>query len=82
MCIVKTNIGNEKINAFITFSVKKSFLGALIHNNYKQEPKIDHVIASNNFINGTCRFLKCALMPIHYIFVEYSACFHLVISTV
>ena len=58
MCIVKTNIGNEQRNAFNTFSVKKSFLGALIHTNYKQESKIDHVIAANNFIHGTCRFLN------------------------
>ena len=57
MCIVNTNIGNEKRNAFNTFSVKKAFLSALIHNNYKQESKIDHKIAANMFIHGTCRFL-------------------------
>ena len=80
MYIVKTNIGNEKRNAFNAFSVKNSFLSALIHNNYKQESKIDHKIAENKCIHGTCRYPLCALMSIH--FVEYSVCFHLVIPTV
>ena len=52
MCIVKTNIGLEKRNVFR----KQSFPSALIHNYYKQESKIDHKIAANKFIHGTCRF--------------------------
>ena len=60
MCIVKTNISHEKKKCILHFQRKQSFLSAPIQNYYKQESKIDHTIAANKFIYGTCRFVdKC-----------------------
>ena len=84
-CIVKTNKGHEKRNAFNTFTVISLLLALGFitdQRSDKQEAKIDQKIADNKFIHGSCRFPKCALMSIHFIFIQYSVCFHLVISTV
>ena len=51
MYIVKTNIGNEKRNAF---NAENSFLSALIHNNYKQESKDQQVHTRNLSISFMC----------------------------
>ena len=84
MCIVKCK--KEMLSTLS--ALKRSFLSALIQNNYIQESKIDKKkkkkkkIAANKFIHGTCRFPLRALMSILYIFVEFSVCFHLGIPTV
>ena len=44
-------------------ALKKAFPSTLIHNNYKQESKIDHKIAVNKFIRGT--YLSVSLVCTH-----------------
>ena len=51
----------EKKEMLSHFRRKQYFLIALIHNYYKQESKIDHKIAANKFIHGTCRLLNVHL---------------------
>ena len=82
MCIVKTNIGHEKRNVCNTFTVNSLSLALLFITITNKNPKIDHKIAANKFIQVIWQFPECVLMSIHYIFVEYSVCFHLFISSV
>ena len=72
MCIVETNIGNEKRNAFNIFTVNvfpersdSELLQTIIQYRTQNSCKQVHV--------HSCRST---------FFVEYSVCYHLVISTV